>query len=652
MKDHRGGAIAAAYRIRPAETPASIANMILIAAAIIVALYVGKAVFVPLAIAFLLAFVMTPVISTLRRCYVPRTVAVLLSVTLALAAVLGTGAIIAQQASSLLESLPKYERTLMDKVKTIRGLTGGNGAVDQASKALEKIGKELEQPKAKTDGPRFRAPVPLGTGSAGTSEPTPVPVVVKREPRTLDTVQSVLGVLFEPLATTGIVFVFLTFILLQRQDVRDRMIRLFGSADLERTTSAMNDAASRLSRFFLVQTTINAAYGVTIGVALWMLDVPSPVLWGVMAFLMRFVPFIGSFLAAGFPVVLAAAIDPTWTTFWWVLGIYIVGETFMGQAVEPVVQGQSTGLSPLAIVVSASFWTLLWGPIGLMLAVPLTACLVILGRHVKRLEFLDIILGDRPALRPEQKFYQRMLTGDADEATEDAELFLATAPLAEYCDQVALPALRLAQADADRDTLPETRRGEVREAVLTVLDNLKNFGDRSWLAPPAGGGTQADEKPRAFGDLTWHHPGAVTIVASSSELEQAAGEVVATMLEAEGFGTDVCPASAATAARVRRLDLSSARLVVVSALDTPGGASSTRYMIRRLRRGIQEKTDVVLALWGAELADDAVQRIKEATGADRIVSTAASILQTAQHLAGPRASGPAFAIPMAAEETA
>ncbi|MCB1510903.1 MAG: AI-2E family transporter [Hyphomicrobiaceae bacterium] len=640
MKGYHVGALAEAYKVRPAETPASIAHMILIGAAIIVALYVGKAVFVPLAIAFLLAFVLTPVISTLRRLFIPRSAAVILSVTLALAVVLGTGAMIAQQVSSLVESLPKYERTLMVKVRTVRGMTGGNGAVDQASKALEKLGKELEKPQTKTAGPKFRAPVPLGTGSAGAGDPTPVPVVVKREPHVLDTVQRVLGVLIEPLATTGIVFVFLTFILLQRQDVRDRMIRLFGAADLERTTAAMNDAASRLSRFFLVQTTINAAYGVAMGAALWMLDVPSPALWGVIAFLMRFVPFIGSFLAAGFPVILAAAIDPTWTTFWWVLGIYVVGETFMGQAVEPVVQGQSTGLSPLAIVVSASFWTLLWGPIGLMLAVPLTACLVILGRHVKRLEFLDVILGDRPALRPEQKFYQRLLTGDADEATEDAEAFLADASLAEYCDRVALPALRLAQADADREALSDARRTEVREAVLTVLDNLKNFGDRSWLAksPPSGG--ECADKPKVFRDADWHEPGTVTFVAASNELEEAAGDIAATMLESAGFGTNVCPAAAVSAGRARRLDLSAARLVVLSVLDAPAGSTSARYTIRRLRRGMPAGAEVVLALWGAEMTSEATRARKEATGVDQIFTTAGSLLQYAQALAGTPPASP------------
>ena len=243
------------------------------------------------------------------------------------------------------------------------------------------------------------------------------------------------------------------FILLQREDLRDRMIRLFGSSDLHRTTVAMNDAARRLSRYLLTQLAVNAAFGVIIGTGLAFIGIPSPVMWGVLGALLRFVPYIGAPLSAVMPLTLAAAVDPGWSTLLWTAALYLVVEPIMGQVVEPLVYGHSTGLSPFAVVVAATFWTWLWGPIGLILSTPLTLCLVVLGRHVARLEFLDVLLGDRPALTPVESFYQRMLAGDPDEVHDHAEVLLKQLSLASYYDDVALEGLRLAVIDAERGVL-------------------------------------------------------------------------------------------------------------------------------------------------------------------------------------------------------
>ena len=281
----------------------------------------------------------------------------------------------------------------------------------------------------------------------------------------MEMLQRVAEPLLGPLATAGIVVILVIFILLYREDLRDRLIRLAGARDLHRTMSAMDDAAYRLSRFFLAQTGMNTAFGLFIAAALWLIGIPNPLLWGFVAALMRFVPFIGVFVAVTGPLLLAMAVDPGWATLVWVLVLFAVSEMLMGQVFEPLVFGHSTGLSPIAVIAAATFWTWLWGPIGLLLAVPLTVCLVVLGRHVDRLEFLEVMLGDQPPLDPEETFYQRALAGDADALAEQAERCLKEKPLADYLDVVALPALRLAQADAVHGVLPPERREALQRSV-------------------------------------------------------------------------------------------------------------------------------------------------------------------------------------------
>ena len=258
------------------------------------------------------------------------------------------------------------------------------------------------------------------------------------DPGALESLKALISPLLHPLATTGIIVIFVIFILLQREDLRNRLIRLAGSHDLQRTTAALDDAANRLSRLFLIQLLLNGTFGVIIGTGLWLIGVPSAILWGILAAVLRFVPYIGAAIAAAFPLALAVAVDPTWSMLLWTLALFLIVEPIVGHVIEPMVYGHSTGLSPVAVVASATFWTALWGPIGLVLATPLTVCLVVLGRHVERLEFLDVMFGDRPALSPPEIFYQRMLAGDPTEASDKAEEFLKERSLAPYYDEVAL----------------------------------------------------------------------------------------------------------------------------------------------------------------------------------------------------------------------
>ncbi len=306
-----------------------------------------------------------------------------------------------------------------------------------------------------------------------------------------------------PLATTAIVLIFSIFILLQREDLRDRLIRLFGSGDLHRTTLAMNDAARRLSKYFLAQLAVNTSFGLIVGIGLFVIGVPSPALWGILGMLLRFVPYIGAPLSALAPLALAAATDPGWSLVIWTAALYLVVELVTGQVVEPMLYGHSTGLSPFAVAVAATFWTWLWGPIGLLLSTPLTLCLVVLGRHVKRLEFLDVMLGDRPALSPVESFYQRMLAGDPDEALDQAEVLLRDRPLSAYYDEVALKGLQLAANDALRGVLSGVQLERVKEAVASVVEDLERHEDKDpppsnaddGALRPAAGGTRAEAPP-------------------------------------------------------------------------------------------------------------------------------------------------------------
>ena len=443
-----------------AGAPGSGMEMLQGALLVMAVLYFGQELLVPLVLAVLLSFVLAPVVRGLRRVAIPRPVAVVVTVLLACAIFLGIGALVGRQASLLAENLPTYQATIGQKLS---GLQSAGGLLDRVSGAVQAMGRGI--------GNEGEAPAKASPTSR-TEAPAPIPVEVHApDPTAMEMLRRVAEPLIGPLATAGIVVILVIFILLYREDLRDRLIRLAGARDLHRTMAAMDDAAYRLSRFFLAQTGMNTAFGLLISGALWLIGVPNPLLWGFVAALMRFVPFIGVFVTVTGPILMALAVDPGWTMLVWVLVLFGVSELLMGQVFEPLVFGHSTGLSPIAVIAAATFWTWLWGPIGLLLAVPLTVCLVVLGRHVERLEFLEVMLGDQPPLDPEETFYQRALAGDASALAEQAERCLKEKPLAEYLDAVALPALRLAQADAVHGTLqPERREALVRSVELLVED--------------------------------------------------------------------------------------------------------------------------------------------------------------------------------------
>ena len=338
------------------------------------------------------------------------------------------------------------------------------------------------------------------------SEPDPIPVQIRQpDPAPLQMLQTIVGPLIQPLATTGIVIVLVVFMLLKREDLRDRFIRLFGTGDLHRTTQALGDAAERVGRYLLMQLVVNVAYGIPIGIGLWLIGVPNPLLWGMLSIVLRFVPFIGPIIAAAFPLALSIAVDPGWTMLLWTAALFIVLELISGNIVEPWLYGASTGLSSIAILAAAIFWTWLWGPVGLLLSTPLTVCLVVLGRHVQQFGFLNVLLGSEPVLEPAESLYQRLLAGDPDEASERAEEYLKTHSVLTYFEDVAIPALSMFEHDRARGVLTDERRALVAAGALTLVDNLSEHEDAIGQdeAPESRRGTGTARTRSAREDRTW-----------------------------------------------------------------------------------------------------------------------------------------------------
>ncbi|XYD09750.1 AI-2E family transporter [Methylobacterium sp. NMS12] len=603
-------------RVAAAETPrAAMASPVVVGATIIAALYFGREIFIPIAIALLLSFVLTPLVNRLRRLRLPRLVAVGVSVLLTLGIVAALATLIGIQAADLAGDVPRYRATIERKINGLRDSPVGHVTeyVANIGRALHGGAKEAGSPEAQP-----AAPPPSPSPSAEQAPGAPKPVLVEvatSPPGSLEMLSTVLTPVMHPLATVGIVFVVLLFVLMQREDLRDRMIRLAGSSDLHRTTVAIDDAAKRLSRYFVVQLALNAAFGVVIGIGLYVIGVPNPVLWAIFAALMRFVPYLGAVLSAILPMALAAAVDPSWNMMIAVAILFIVLEPLTGQVFEPIFYGQSTGLSPFAVLVSALFWTWLWGPVGLLLSTPLTVCLVVLGRYVEHLEFLDVLFGDRPALTPVQNFYQRILAGDSEEVLGHAELILQQCSLSSYYDDVVLKALELAARDAARGVLTAQQKGAMRSALTELIADLSDRSDA--VTGATGDGEESACSPLPMGPApealpaAWTREGAVLCVAGRGFLDEAAAAILAQILEKRGLGVRTVPFAETASVRIGRFAAGPARIACVVSLALDGEPTHLRRLIRRLRDRVPG-VPVLLGLWLAQ--DDGANRLAGGPG--------------------------------------
>jgi predicted PurR-regulated permease PerM len=570
-----------------------------IAAIIVGALYVGREIFIPIALAILLSFALAPLVRLLQRLRLPRAAAVLLVVLSAFAGIFAIGGLIASELGQLAGDLPRYEFTMQEKIRSLRGTAAATGTLQRAGEVLQDLQQELNRPQPNST-PETRSPVQEGK---------PIPVEVRQPPPTaLESLAALISPLLRPLTTTGIVAIFVVFILLQREDLRNRFIKLAGSHDLQKTTAALDDGARRLSRLFLFQLAINALFGLVIGLGLWIIGIPNPVLWGILGGVLRFVPYVGAVISAIFPLVLAAAVDPGWAKLLWTAGLFLVVEPLVGQVIEPLVYGHSTGLSPVAVVASATFWTALWGPVGLVLATPLTVCLVVLGRYVENFKFLEVMLSDRPPLSPAELFYQRMLAGDPDEAGEKAEEFLKERSLLAYYDEVAFPGLRLAQNDLLRGALGTQQTEKIRGAVRELIDDLNDEDDAQSKGATthdaeAAAAIEASTEEKtvipvlAAADLKegWRSPTPILCVAGRGPLDEAVAAILAQLLRKHGLAARIEGAEAVAGPNVFRLETEGIALVCVSYLDN-GSTASMRYTIRRMRRKLPNAT-MLIGCW-------------------------------------------------------
>ena len=452
--------------IAPARTPAlrDLASGIVATATVLALLYLGRGVLVPITLAVILSLLIAPLVRGLRRVGFGQTSSVLTAVLALALSVTAVTAVIGMQVVRMAGSLPQYEETIQQKIATLNDLTVGR------LQLLYGQAGRIVNPRAEKPPKRSSA---AATGLPEVPEPTPIPVELHDPPTNpLQVIQKVLSSVWVPLETAGIVLVVLLFVLLEYEALRDRFIRVAGGTDIRATTLALNDAGERLSRFFVSQFAVNTGVGLFIWIGLTLMGLPHAMLWATLAGVLRFVPYVGVWIAALFCAVLAAAVDPGWGLATAVFGWYVVVELVAGQLIEPQLYGHTTGLSPLSVVIAAIFWSWLWGPVGLIVSTPLTLCLVVAGRHIKALSLLDVLLGDNQALTMPQRFYQRALSGDSAEIIAGARVFLKRKSFATYCDVVLMPALHLARLDLETGAITLDQQTVVRNTIIAVITSI------------------------------------------------------------------------------------------------------------------------------------------------------------------------------------
>ena len=570
----------------------------LVATAIIVStLYFGKEVLVPFALALLISFLLTTPVSWLETVRLGRALSVFIVLTIAFsiaAAALWMGA---QQLSDMMSDLPRYQENIRRKIEAIRNPTGP--ALAKATAGLQQIttilsGDSSPAEKEKTLPPNLarkkatKQPMP----------PTPVPVeVVPHRTSTLQSLGLISTSLVHFMAQAAAVILLTIFMLMKRTDLRNRMLRLWGQGHLALATTAMDDAANRVSRYLLTQSLVNTTFGILLGFGLYWIGVPYSPFWGVLAALLRFIPYVGTWVAGTCPLLVALAVFDGWTRPLLTLGLFLAIEGTTSGIIEPWLYATRTGISSLAILVSAAFWTLLWGPIGLVLSTPLTVCLAVLGRHVPRLEFLYVLLGDEPVLAPEAHYYQRLLAMDEDEAAEVASSFLKDHSLTELYDCVIIPALWLAEQDRHEDRLDDERQRCIYNSTRELIEEL---GEREKTVSDPPQVLRRTEEP----SLT------VCCLPARDEADELVGLMLAQLLERSGYKAHAI-ALGPVEQMLDELLKTKPDVLFVSALP-PLALTHARSVCRRAHQRLPD-LKIVVCMWNAGTQ---LERVKERLGSD------------------------------------
>lgn len=588
-------------QISPPQTSmlGSTAGVIAVA---IAALYFGRDIFIPLGLSVLLVFILTPLTNWLRRIGIPRIAAIAVVVTMSFAAIGGVAVAVGFQLVQLAENLPEYQRNVSQKLAALRGSAPGGGLVANVSETLRDLRRELTKssPGAKPD-------------TSGPARPEPIAVVIEPTPmQPLELLQTVVSPLLGPLGTAALVVLFVIFIMLEREELRDRFIKLVGNGDLQRSTEAITEAGARVSRYLLMQLIVNVTYGFPIGVGLAIIGVPNAILWGVLAAVLRFIPYIGPWIAAVFPLTIAFGVDPGWSMLLWTIALFLVIELISNNAVEPWLYGSSTGLSSFAIILAAIFWTLLWGPVGLFLSTPLTVCLVVIGRYVPRLEFIGVLLGSEPVLTPAEKFYQRLLSNNVAEAVDMAEQCIDEHTAKAFYEEIALSALRLAENDRERNLDVGFRR-RIADASVAVVKELDDIVEEKRQGAIGNG------KPVVAVAASQSAPARIVVIGGETELDAAAAELLALTLGEAGLPTRTLPPLSLSRAAIDQLDLDRAEAVCLSFLGSDPRVPA-RYICRRLGRRWPHVA-IIVCFWNSESAAQNAASLVEGLGSRASIAT-------------------------------
>ena len=597
-----------ARRSSTASAHGSALETLIIVGAVTAALYLGRGIAIPVAIAILISFSLGPPVSWLHRRHFGRIPAIIAVVVPALVAVAAFAYVVTAEVGRLANNIPAYRTNIESKINNVASALPSRAALDRGTDFLRHLrGAQRAAP--------VTTPVPQhglhghDVLPSAPADSKPIAVEIQNPDLTpIDIARAVVGPLVEPVSDIALILLFVVFFLAEKETLRDRIIRLAGVKDLHRTTRAMDEAGTRVSRYLLLQTLVNIGFGTVVTIALYSVGLPNAALWGGLAAVLRFVPYLGVMAAAVLPLALAFAVDPGWEMLFWTGGTFLAMELLTGNVLEPWLYGSSTGLSAVALVLSAIFWTWLWGAIGLLLATPLTVCIAVIGRYVPQLGFLDILLGNQAPLRPHEAFYHRLLAGRPDEAISQAEGYIRTHSMSAFLERVVLRALLLAERDRLRGELEDEYLKQVADGTKTVIEGLDARGKTPARAIPL---PTEDANVPAEADV-------VICAAGRSELDEVAAFLLARTLEGDGRLVFVLPYAAAIHVALPDIDPLRIKTVCLSCLD-PEAVPHARYLARRFRRRIGTEICLIAAFWGMEQDAAKMEHARAETRADRVV---------------------------------
>jgi predicted PurR-regulated permease PerM len=599
--------------------------MILLTAFVVTILYVGRQLLIPLALAAMLTFLLAPLVGYIER-WIGRIAGVLIVVAMLCSVVGGAGWLLTRQLIDLAAKLPDYQTNIDNKLHAIRLPTGGAfGRFSQSVSELKKQSPGSVEPPASATGsvPETKATTEARSLNVPAAQQAMPVRIVESQSRLPQILQTTGTGLLGPLGTAGLVSLLVIFMLLKREDLRGRMIRLIGQGRISATTRAMDDAGSRVARYLTMLLLVNVGFGLCIAIGLYFIGVPNAALWGAFAAIMRFVPYVGVWIAAAFPILLSFAVSTSWLSPLLTFGLFVVLELINANALEPWLYGSSTGVSSIALIIAAVFWTWLWGPIGLVLAIPLTVCLAVMGRHVPKLQFLSVLLSEEQALAPHEECYHRLLSFDLDDANDLAEAYVKTNSLTSLYDSVLIPTVTLVETDAQRDELDAEHRSAIHRHIHDLIEDLGS-------APPSKSQLEADKAVAEQTPFPLSGPTCrVLCVPARAHRDELAGEMLVQLLRQQSFDAENASAALSGGELVEMAAKSNPEAICISVV-TPSTLIHARYLSAKLRAQLPH-AKIVVGIWGAtENMAGAGERLRSSGADEVVVSLAEAVVQLAK----------------------